>query len=338
MDETEALWPLKGSLRATHVGRTDESAFLNTSVHLDHLDTRLYRELQNNGRASMEELAQAVGLSRVAVRARVLRLLESGMLRVVGIMHPSALGVRVYAHLSLRVNGPVRDVGRTLAALDTIPLVSIVAGRSALIAEAHTADMATMQELIRTIRATDHVAHVETAIYTERIKDLYSPPGITPPTTLDDVDRRILLELEHDGRTSYSDIARTVQYSASTVRARVHQLIDRGVVRICAVMSPGVTGLQHMTGFGVRFHATPEAVAAIEAMSSVSYLSLTLSRFDAIGTLLVRSEADVAVELDRIRSLPGVQHIECWTHLEVMKENNLLAAFPSTLTARIVRD
>ena len=338
MDDVGAPQPPKGSLRATHVGETDESVFLAASMHLDHLDTRLYRELQQNGRATMEELAQTVGLSRVAVRARVLRLLDSGMLRVVGIMHPSATGVRVYAHLSLRVNGPAREVGRALAALDTIPLVSIVAGRSALIAEAHTADMATMQELICTIRAMEHVAHVEIALYTERIKDLYSPPGITPPTTLDDVDRHILFELERDGRTSYSDIARTVQYSASTVRARVHQLIEHGVVRICAVMSPGVTGLQHMTGFGVHFRAAPETVAAIEALPSVSYLSLTLSRFDAIGTLLVRSEADVVVELDRIRALPGVQHIECWTHLEVMKENNLLAAFPSAPSSRAVRD
>jgi len=322
-------------MRNGDAGRTDNSTFLANPLHLDHIDTRLYQELLNNGRATMEEMAAVVGLSRVAVRARVARLVESGTLRVVGIVHPSAMGVRVYAHLSIRVRGSARVAGLQVAALDSVPLVSVVAGRAALIAEAHTPDLETMRELIGTIRAMDNVAYVETAIYGERIKDLYSPPGIVPPSTIDDIDRQILRELELDGRISYAEVARKIQFSSSTIRARVHQLIDRGVVRISTIMAPGATGLQHMTGFGVRFQNGPATVAAIDSMSSVSYLSLTHSRWDAIGTLLVGSQADVVRELDRIRSLPGVEGLESWTHLEVLKENNLLTAFPSANHPRV---
>lgn len=317
-----------------HVGDVDggnESTHLTNPPHLDHIDTRLYQELLNNGRATMEEMASVVELSRVAVRARVARLIDGGTLRVVGIVHPSALGVRVYAHLSIRVRGSARDAGRAVAQLDSVPLVSLIAGRAALIAEAHTSDMATMRQLIATIRSIPNVTYVETAVYSERIKDLYAPPGIKPPPLLDDVDRQILRELEHDGRTSYADIAREVQYSSSAVRARVRQLIDSGVVRISTIMAPDASGLQHKCGFGVRFRDASSTVGAIESMQAVSYLSLTLSRWDAIGTVLGGSQADVARQLDLIRSLEGVEALESWTHLEVLKENNLSTRAPVSL-------
>jgi DNA-binding Lrp family transcriptional regulator len=296
-------------------------------MNLDDIDTRLYEALQHNGRASMEELASVVGLSRVAVRARIARLIDGGALLITGIVHPSAQGKRAFAHLTISVNGAARAVGQAVAALDSVPLVSIVAGRAALIAEVHASNMTSLRELIRTVATMDNVTHVETAVYTERIKDLYAPPGIIPPTEIDDVDRQILDALRIDGRVSYVEIARNTQYSPSAIRTRVNQLTSRGVVRISTVMAPGMVGLQHMSGFGVRLGGAGESVAAIEAMAAVSYLSLTLSRWDAIGTLLAKSQAEVVTELDRIRSIPGVEGLESWTHLEVIKENNQLTAF-----------
>jgi hypothetical protein len=91
-------------------------------------------------------------------------------------------------------------------------------------------------------------------------------------------------------------------------------------------MARDMAGLQHMCGFGVRLRGGSGTVSAIEAMTSVSYLSLTLSRWEAIGTVLARSEAEVVSELDYIRSIPGVAALESWTHLEVVKENNQLTS------------
>jgi DNA-binding Lrp family transcriptional regulator len=296
-------------------------------MKLDQIDTRLYEELQRDGRASMEELANAVGLSRVAVRSRFVRLIDGGAMLITGIVHPSALGKRVFAHLSISVNGPARAVAREVAALDSVPLVSVVAGRAAMIAEVHTGDTASLKEVIRHVSTFAHVTHVETAVYTERIKDLYAPPGLIPPTEIDELDSKILDALRIDGRASYAEIARETLYSPSAIRTRINQLTSRGVVRISTVMAPGMIGLQHMSGFGVRFRGTSDPVTAIESMKSVSYLSLTLSRFDAIGTLLAKSQAEVVTELDCIRSLPGVEELQSWTHLEVIKENDRLTSF-----------
>ncbi|NNN08893.1 MAG: Lrp/AsnC family transcriptional regulator [Acidimicrobiaceae bacterium] len=290
---------------------------------MDEIDTRLYEELQRDGRISMEDLAAVVGLSRIAVRARVSRLIQSGALRIIGVVHPSTYEIRNFAHLAIGVDGPVSIVGRAIANLDNVPLVSVVAGRFALIAEVRATNMAALRALIRAVAAIEHVVNVETAIYTERIKDLYAPPARIPPTKLDVVDRQILDALELDGRVSYAEIARLTHFSPSAIRKRVNLLVERGVVRISAVASPGLMGLQHMCGFSVRLRGGTESetIAALEAMDAVSYLSLVLGRCDAIGTLMVRSLPDLVLTFDHIRSLRGVTELESWMHLDVIKES-----------------
>lgn len=296
-------------------------------MNLDYVDTRLYEELQRDGRASMEELARAVGLSRVAVRARVAKLIDSGTLRIVGIVHPSTQELRAFAHLSITVEGSASKVGRVIAAMDTVPLVSVVTGRSALVAEARASSTAALRAVINEISALDDVVHVESALYTERVKDVFAPPTTITATEIDSVDREILDVLKVDGRASYAEIARTTNFSASAIRGRVHHLMDQGVVRISALVSPAKVGLQHMCGFGLRLRGDGErdTTAAIDAMDSVSYLSLTLGRWDAIGTLLVKAQPDLVSELDAIRSMPGVEALESWTHLDVIKIDHSLS-------------
>ena len=82
----------------------------------------------------MEKLARATGLSRAAARSRVLQLIQEGQLRVTGILHPSSQGLSALAHLSISVRGSAHNAALTLAAIEQVTLVSIVAGDSALIA------------------------------------------------------------------------------------------------------------------------------------------------------------------------------------------------------------
>lgn len=296
-------------------------------MNLDHIDTRLYEELQRDGRATMEDLAKVVGLSRIAVRSRVSRLIDSGTLRIVGIVHPSIQELRAFAHLSITVIGSASTVGNVVAEMETVPLVSVVTGRAALVAEARATNTSALREVINAIAAVDDVVHVESTLYTQRIKDVYAPPIIVQPTQIDDVDRQILEALKSDGRASYAEIARATHFSASAIRGRVQHLMNRGVVRISALVTPGMVGLQHMCGFGLRVRGRDEqaTIAAITAMDSVSYLSLTLGRWDAIGTLLVKSQIELVTELDRIRSLDGIEALESWTHLDVIKVDHSLS-------------
>lgn len=76
-----------------------------TPVPLDEADKTIVREPQHDGRVSYATLPPAVRLSAPAVRARVQRLIDSGVLQVVGVTHPMALGFPVMTMVGVRVVG-----------------------------------------------------------------------------------------------------------------------------------------------------------------------------------------------------------------------------------------
>ncbi|MFL4497457.1 Lrp/AsnC family transcriptional regulator [Streptomyces sp. VTCC 41912] len=80
---------------------------------LDPTDLALVRLLQHDGRTSYETLAARIGLSRAATRARVRRLREDGVVRIVGIVHPAVLGRTVCAHVALAVSSASSGPGST---------------------------------------------------------------------------------------------------------------------------------------------------------------------------------------------------------------------------------
>ncbi|WP_051580231.1 Lrp/AsnC family transcriptional regulator [Pseudonocardia acaciae] len=291
-------------------------------LNLDHVDAKLLAELESDGRASFEALARRVGLSRAATRARVHRLMASGAMRIAGVMHPEARGLRAFGHVSVYVDAAARPVAETIARMEAAPLVTVVAARHGVVAELRTSDTTALQEAVTRIRGLPGVRHVETAAYTSRVKDPHVPPGRVEPIELDEVDHRLLAALLEDGRASYADLVPVVGLSPSAIRDRVLRLLDSRVVHVGAMVAPGAVGLGHSCGIGVRFHgAAEEALAGIAALPSVNYLATTLGRWDAVGTVVAESPAAIGAALDAIRGLPGVRHLEGWVHLEIVKED-----------------
>ena len=172
--------------------------------------------------------------------------------------------------------------------------MSVVAGRAALIAEVYATNMTSLRGLIRVVTAMENVVHVEAAVYTERIKDLYAPPGIIPPTKIDSVDHLVLEALKMNGRASYAEIARITNFSASAIRGRVNQLTSRGVVRISTVLTPGMVGLQHMCGFCLRLEGGTENESAsiIEAMESGSWSNKEQAKAKTLRALVLFFKGD----------------------------------------------
>ena len=71
---------------------------------LDKLDLLILRNLQANGRATYDEIAEQVGLSASAVLRRVKRLEETGVIdRYVALVRPEVLGLGLTAYLNVRL-------------------------------------------------------------------------------------------------------------------------------------------------------------------------------------------------------------------------------------------
>ncbi|MEV6651612.1 Lrp/AsnC family transcriptional regulator [Streptomyces sp. NPDC051219] len=292
-------------------------------MDLDRIDLAVVRELQTDGRLAYETLAQRVGLSRPATRARVQRLLDSGAVRVAAVVLPAVRGLTASAHLSVGTRGEAGPVARAISAMPQAPFVSLTAGRRAVMAELRTEGLAELDRAIERVRTLPGVGTVDPLITMRHLKDPYLPSGV--PTVsgvgLDDTDRLILDELERDGRLPFAELAERVGLSAGATRSRTLRMLDSGVVRVPALVRPEVLGLGFLCGFAVRLEGPREAVAErLAGWERVSFLSSCLGRAELVGTVSAESFAAVSATLEEMRACEGVLDVESWVHLELVKE------------------
>ena len=87
----------------------------SSPTKLDETDAAIVALLQEDGRRPYGEIGEAVGLSEAATRQRVNRLRESGLMRIVAVTDPVAVGRGVVATIGLRVSGDSRAVAREVS-------------------------------------------------------------------------------------------------------------------------------------------------------------------------------------------------------------------------------
>src|SRR4051795_7606917 len=102
---------------------------------LDEVGKAIVEQLQEDGRRSYTTIARAVGLSEAAVRQRVARLQEAGVIQIVAVTDPLQLGFRRQAMVGVRVDGDIGAVADALAELAEVDYVVITAGSFDVLAE-----------------------------------------------------------------------------------------------------------------------------------------------------------------------------------------------------------
>jgi Lrp/AsnC family transcriptional regulator for asnA, asnC and gidA len=142
---------------------------------LDDVSKAIIEQLQQDGRRSYAAIGKVVGLSEAAVRQRVQRLIEAGVMQVVAVTDPLELGFARQAMVGIRVTGPLDHVADSLAGLDEVDYVVITAGSYDLLAEVVCESDAHLLDLIsEKIRTIDGVVSTETFMYLELRKQTYS--------------------------------------------------------------------------------------------------------------------------------------------------------------------
>ncbi len=143
-------------------------------AQIDAVDEEIIRQLQHDGRRPYTQLAKSVGLSEAAVRQRVQRLLESGVMQVVAVTDPLSLGLRRQAMVGIRVQGDVRAVADALAKLDEVVYVVLTAGSVDLLAEVVVGNDEDLLRLLNDhVRSIPGVVSTETSIYLSLRKQTY---------------------------------------------------------------------------------------------------------------------------------------------------------------------
>ncbi|WP_344970253.1 Lrp/AsnC family transcriptional regulator [Salinactinospora qingdaonensis] len=288
---------------------------------LDAVDAALVRALQADGRATYQALADGVGLSRTAVRARVKHLIANGAIRIVGVLHAGVLGMDVFGHISLRVAGPVRPVMDELTSREAVTFAALTAGRFPAVAHVRVRDDAALARELGELRSLPGVTAAEAFRADTIVKDAYSGSRTLRDVTTDPLDWRLIRHLQRDGRASYAELARSVGLSQAAARSRVVRLIDAGVVHVTALIEPSAVGANENVGFGLCCRGEAQTVAhRLAELPGVSFASTGFGRYDIIGSVTATDRATLVDALEAIRCCPDVGHAETWEHLSVLRE------------------
>jgi Lrp/AsnC family transcriptional regulator for asnA, asnC and gidA len=147
----------------------------NGNGSLDEVSKAIIEELQQDGRKSYAAIGKVVGLSEAAVRQRVQRLVESGVMQVVAVTNPLELGFGRQAMIGIRVEGELESVADALAAMDEVDYVVITAGSFDILVELVVEDDHQLLEVLSTrIRSLPGVVSTESFMYLSLRKQTYS--------------------------------------------------------------------------------------------------------------------------------------------------------------------
>ena len=142
---------------------------------LDDISKSIIEVLQVDGRASYATIAKQVGLSEAAIRQRVQRLLDAGIMQIVAVTDPIQVGFRRQAMIGIRVSGYMTAVGDALTEMPEVDYVVTTAGSFDLLAEIVCEDDEQLLDLLSTrIRVLPGVRSTETFVYLKLNKQHYN--------------------------------------------------------------------------------------------------------------------------------------------------------------------
>jgi DNA-binding Lrp family transcriptional regulator len=144
------------------------------SVEVDGVDLALLRALQDDGRASYVDLAATVGLSPAGARRRVVRLVESQVVRIGAVVRHSGQDRQSAMGLGIRLTGDGVDVVVALRAMASVIFVARTLGRFDLLATVRAFSAAQLVEILDVVRALPGVTGIESWVHLDVVKENYA--------------------------------------------------------------------------------------------------------------------------------------------------------------------
>jgi DNA-binding Lrp family transcriptional regulator len=143
-------------------------------TQIDDVDRALLRALQDDGRASFVDLASVVGLSAAGARRRVIRLVESQVVRIGAVVRHSGRDRQSAMGLGIRLAGEPTQVVAELAAMPAAIFVARTLGRYDILATVRAFSNAQLVEALDTVRALPGVVTVDSWAHLEVVKESYA--------------------------------------------------------------------------------------------------------------------------------------------------------------------
>ena len=144
------------------------------AVKLDPVNRRIIEILQREGRCPYTSIARELGISEAAVRARVQRLTDAGVLDVVAVTNPLKLGFDVMALVGVQANSDLGHVADVVSEWAETSYVVITSGSYDLLVEVVCEHNRHLLDVVQRLREIDGVKSTATFMYLDMVKMTYA--------------------------------------------------------------------------------------------------------------------------------------------------------------------
>ncbi|GLY73874.1 hypothetical protein Airi01_021410 [Actinoallomurus iriomotensis] len=220
--------------------------------------------LQLNGRISFSRVGEVLGVSGQTIARRYARLRESGTLRVIGLTDPRLVDEVVWLTRVRCTPDAATTIAEALARRRDTSWVQLTSGGTDILCAVRAKDSGDGESLLlrrlpRTPRVLNVTAHCVLHVFLGGAHGLLEKAEILGPEQarrlraaspsgrrldLTDGDHRLMAALREDGRTPLHYLAKVTRWSPSTVRRRMADLQDAGVLYFDVDFDPTLLGLR----------------------------------------------------------------------------------------------
>ncbi len=141
-------------------------------MRLNDIDRQIVAHLQRDARASYRRVGDAVGLSAPAVKRRVDRLVDAGVIEgFTAVTDPRALGWGVEAFIAVYCEGrTIPDRIRTAAAKhpEVVAAYTVTGDHDALL-HVRVRDTAHLEDVLERLRSEEFIAHTRSLVVLSRL-------------------------------------------------------------------------------------------------------------------------------------------------------------------------
>lgn len=139
---------------------------------------------------------------------------------------------------------------------------------------------------------------------------------------LDELNLKLIRELQRNGRQGYTELAKMLGTSEGTMRRRVRHLEKCGFMKIAAVLNPYKIGYGFISimGIQVRMADLRQVAEMLAHKPIVYYVAFVTGRYDLLIIIMCRTSQELSNFIEKyISTIPSIIRTETFVNLEIIK-------------------
>jgi DNA-binding Lrp family transcriptional regulator len=319
------------------------------TITIDEVDRQLVHCLAVDGRASFSQIAEILRVSDQTVARRYRRMRSAGVLRVVGLKARHKAGPLGWFLRMRCVPGSGPGIAAALAKRTDTAWIQLLSGDTEVLCAIRGYAAEEGDELLARLPRSSRIVAVTaysllhmfaggvgalgflSVLPAERVEPLRHPVR-GGQVELGELDLALFGALGTDGRASHADLAAATGWSESTVRRRMDQLRDAGVLYFDLEMDMATFGFRSTTWMWMSVPPSnlADAGEALAKFPEVAYAAATTGPANLAVCAVCRDETEFYEFMTaKVGALPGVERIETAPIIRTLKQASP-SAFPVT--------